>query len=257
VVADFASDNGVCWPSQATIARKACCSTRTVQRKIKQLEDLGYLEIKRKIIKLNLKKNSYRIRLERDPDPVPEMHIGDNLSSISETPNLADFGIATAPVFSGLQSINPVAKTGQNQIGDKLSLISLTGDIDDNLSPKLSTSTTICRNDSDNLSPKLPTYTTDCRHIHDTAVSYEPSGSTTTTNIYILPDPWFPDSETVNLLHDNSVPTGYIDDYLEEFCLYWRKEKSKKSHSAWNSRFYSQCLEQYQKFPHKFSVAMS
>ena len=43
-LADFADDNGVCWPSMETIAEKACMSERNARRVVRKLESEGYLE---------------------------------------------------------------------------------------------------------------------------------------------------------------------------------------------------------------------
>lgn len=45
VLADQASDEGVCWPKLETLARKTRDSVRTVQRNIKFLEDAGLIQI--------------------------------------------------------------------------------------------------------------------------------------------------------------------------------------------------------------------
>jgi hypothetical protein len=42
-LADFADDRGVCWPSMASVGRKARMSERNARRVIRSLEDAGYL----------------------------------------------------------------------------------------------------------------------------------------------------------------------------------------------------------------------
>lgn len=42
-MADIADDNGVCWPSVATIAERSCMSDRNARRIIRKLEDEGWL----------------------------------------------------------------------------------------------------------------------------------------------------------------------------------------------------------------------
>jgi len=47
-LADQANDNGVCWPSQKTMAAQCECNRATVNRHIKKLEDKGFLEVMRR-----------------------------------------------------------------------------------------------------------------------------------------------------------------------------------------------------------------
>lgn len=44
-LADWANDEGVCWPSVPSIAQKCRTSERTVQRIIRQMQDAGFLEV--------------------------------------------------------------------------------------------------------------------------------------------------------------------------------------------------------------------
>lgn len=45
VLADHASDEGVCWPSQTTIARRAGCSVEHVRLTVKQMLADGFIKI--------------------------------------------------------------------------------------------------------------------------------------------------------------------------------------------------------------------
>jgi hypothetical protein len=42
-LADNANDEGVCWPSIASIAKRTCLSERAVRNAVRQLEEMGYL----------------------------------------------------------------------------------------------------------------------------------------------------------------------------------------------------------------------
>ncbi|HZK06447.1 MAG TPA: helix-turn-helix domain-containing protein, partial [Actinomycetaceae bacterium] len=42
-LADFADEDGTCWPSQATLARRARVGVRTLRTHVKRLEELGLL----------------------------------------------------------------------------------------------------------------------------------------------------------------------------------------------------------------------
>ena len=46
-LADWAGDDGVCWPKQESIAKKARCSVEHVRRVTRRLESDGFLEITR------------------------------------------------------------------------------------------------------------------------------------------------------------------------------------------------------------------
>jgi Mn-dependent DtxR family transcriptional regulator len=52
VISTFCNTNRTCYPSIATIADLCDVSTRTVDRKLKELKDKGYLHRNGKIIKL-------------------------------------------------------------------------------------------------------------------------------------------------------------------------------------------------------------
>jgi DNA-binding transcriptional regulator YhcF (GntR family) len=47
-LADWANDEGICWPAIDSIAEKCRISSRTAQRIIKELEELGALKVSRK-----------------------------------------------------------------------------------------------------------------------------------------------------------------------------------------------------------------
>lgn len=44
-LADWANDEGMCWPKQASIAQKARCSVEHVRRVTKRMQEDGYLQI--------------------------------------------------------------------------------------------------------------------------------------------------------------------------------------------------------------------
>ncbi len=68
-LADIADDQGFCWPSNRTLAEKCCTSERTVQRMLKQFEDLGLITIERRFTEAGRQtSNGYRLALGRTPD---------------------------------------------------------------------------------------------------------------------------------------------------------------------------------------------
>ena len=61
VLADHANDDGYCWPSHTTIARKVNISRRSVIRIINTLEAGGYLERNPRYIQNKRKSNGYQL----------------------------------------------------------------------------------------------------------------------------------------------------------------------------------------------------
>jgi hypothetical protein len=63
-LADAADDEGICWPSVATIAVKACVSTRTVQRVIQTLIKRQMLSVEQRYRSNgSCSSNGYRLSL--------------------------------------------------------------------------------------------------------------------------------------------------------------------------------------------------
>ena len=82
-LADAADDQGVCWPSVPTLARKCCTSTRTVQRILGELVEAGLLRAEPRFRKdRSSSSNRYCLALEG----------GDNLSG---APDVGDRGPLT------------------------------------------------------------------------------------------------------------------------------------------------------------------
>ena len=77
-LADAADDEGVCWPSVATLARKSCVSKRTVQRTLQALIDAELLHAEARF-RGDHSRSSNRYRLA--------MEGGDNLSRAPDSPD--------------------------------------------------------------------------------------------------------------------------------------------------------------------------
>ncbi len=70
-LADNANEDGVCWPSISTIARKSCLTDRCVQRAIRELVSAGIVTIREK----SGHSNSYKLTPERgSPLPPKDVH---------------------------------------------------------------------------------------------------------------------------------------------------------------------------------------
>lgn len=79
-LADNANEDGNCWPSIATIARKSCLTQRCVQKAIREMVKAGIISIREK----SGHSNSYKLTPERgsplppkDVHPTPERGTGD------------------------------------------------------------------------------------------------------------------------------------------------------------------------------------
>ena len=65
-LADAANDEGVCWPSQAEIGRKARLKDRAVRNQIRSLEAAGLLSVSRRATPQGRKTNVYRLNVGCD-----------------------------------------------------------------------------------------------------------------------------------------------------------------------------------------------
>ena len=65
-LADAANDDGVCWPSQAEIGRKARLKDRAVRNQIRSLEAAGLLSVSRRATPQGRKTNVYRLNIGCD-----------------------------------------------------------------------------------------------------------------------------------------------------------------------------------------------
>ena len=93
-LADAADDQGVCWPSVPTLARKCCISTRTVQRILGELVEADILRSEPRFRK-DRSRSSNRYCLAREG--------GDNLSG---APDMGDRGPLT-PVTGPRDGVSP------------------------------------------------------------------------------------------------------------------------------------------------------
>jgi hypothetical protein len=67
-LADIADDQGVCWPSHKTLARKCTLSDRTLRRVLTLLQSQQLLEVASRVRKDGSHaSNSYRLAVDMDP----------------------------------------------------------------------------------------------------------------------------------------------------------------------------------------------
>ena len=96
-LADFADDDGVCWPSQTRLARKMRASVETVRRITRRMEDDGWLTIEAPSAGRG---HSARYRLTLASPETPTMRGGSG-----EAPEVAE----TPTPARGIEPRNPLA----------------------------------------------------------------------------------------------------------------------------------------------------
>lgn len=121
-LADHANDQGVCWPSQKTLAARARCSERTVKRIIAHLKSEGFIDVRQRW-KADSTPNSncYVLKFpqagvgdKQTPTLVTHVTVGDKSSEVgdktiwvgdSSWPQVGDTAMAHKP--SGNHKIEP------------------------------------------------------------------------------------------------------------------------------------------------------
>jgi len=122
-LADFANDEGICWPSLKTVSRKARISERQTGRVIASLKKKGYLSIQHRLTgEATYTSNLYVITpVTLTPPP------GDNLSPPGDTHDTTPGDIAVTPpgdiAMANKSSVNhqvkPLKKDGAFSKGEK------------------------------------------------------------------------------------------------------------------------------------------
>jgi predicted transcriptional regulator len=80
-LADYADDDGVCWPKQGTVAIKTGVTRQTVNQKMKQMEESGLLEKKDgKTILLPVKEADRKVRLPDRSVKETDSHLNHQLT---------------------------------------------------------------------------------------------------------------------------------------------------------------------------------
>ena len=70
-LADAADDDGLCWPSQAVLARKARISERSARRHIEFLREAGLVDVETRSSLKGRRSNLYRLNVGADYERVP------------------------------------------------------------------------------------------------------------------------------------------------------------------------------------------
>lgn len=237
---------------QIDIAEKADISVRSVQRRLKNLQAVGVVEIFTKQLAREKRVNTYKLNIEQVFDLTGKEKIGDNLSPIVEK------GVDNSgPVEGEGDKLSPILE----EIGDTavscISEINTTncrlsqeiGDTAVSCIPKINT--TNCRV-SPEIGDKLSCISEDRRQssvayieeIGDTAVSYgnnylQYNTNTNTTQSSSMVDmaiDWFPSKSILNSIKDQDP--GYIEFCLGTFRAYWLSHpKRRQSQGRFDSHF--------------------
>lgn len=140
-LADQANDQGLCWPSQETIASKARCSLRSVKRAVNSLRNAGLLEVEhrgREGFSKGRKSNIYRLNVGAEISAKSELRANlalsedapvDNFDEIGTfpcdsnkgpdwhiNPDSADLGATGGPLIGGTRFKEPKLKTIPNHL---------------------------------------------------------------------------------------------------------------------------------------------
>lgn len=112
LMANYADENDRCYPSQATLARQAGLSEKTIQRTIEKLEELGFVETLRK--GSGNKSSLYRLVFEGGQNVTP-----DNLSgSQNDHPNQSNCPLRVVKLST--QGGQNVHRSYQDTINDPI-----------------------------------------------------------------------------------------------------------------------------------------
>lgn len=99
--ADFADDEGTCWPSQARLADKARCTVENVRLTTRQLEEQGLIEL----VEKSNGRGSHKYRVNTPVSQPPKI-FGPPKSQGGDSPNLK----GVTPQNSFLRTINEPSK---------------------------------------------------------------------------------------------------------------------------------------------------
>jgi len=266
-MADHADDRGVCWPGISLLAEKSGISTRTVKRKIKQLEELGVLTKSSRCHGYNKTTNMYRLHVDQLFD-LSEGHSWQRLeakslslpmvSSCFSSDKLSPLKTArsekTSPLVteklcpsdhklinlaaSGCSSsdkVSPLKCTGSS---DSLSLLNIggSGDSSDKMAPSVVTQ--LCP-------PNHQLITNiDNRDIYITYSTADP------VDMVDMSPSWRPSRSAFDMLEQfNKFSHGFIAGCIPAFVLYWmgRQDKIRQKQASFDALFIKHARVNYRK----------
>ncbi|MGI0120105.1 DnaT-like ssDNA-binding domain-containing protein [Zooshikella sp. RANM57] len=247
VLAYQADDEGVCWPSMSTIARRASCSIRTVRRHIRLLEEMQLLTSKsRGRSNGSRSSNEYQLVVgktlvgsENSPDFELEPEAEQNSACSSENPD------SNTPVNLTEAKSSP----GHNLVRGTRSQVSGPEQSLEYISNTKTTRT--CENQTQSGQPENQQRVNqnserDPREhpIFQRGKQHDQNPSPKRSAGEPITDGWQPDWQTLEAkLHRAGIPRQFAEDQLDEFVMYWLGEG--KQHPSWDAKFLTHLKRQY------------
>lgn len=120
-LANYADDDGICWPSQARIARETEQSVDSIQRRLRDLESAGLIERQRRNGRYGARiTDRYHLRMGPGPQSADSGHGSGKKCSLSRRAN------EPKPQLCGLDidepSIEPSIKQSMHELDEKTGL---------------------------------------------------------------------------------------------------------------------------------------
>ncbi|MBU2713694.1 DnaT-like ssDNA-binding domain-containing protein [Zooshikella harenae] len=243
-LADQANDEGVCWPSMSTIAKKTSCSTTTARRHIQLLEKMQLLiSTNRERSNGSCSSNQYQLFIGKEPvNPDDSPKSDPESGSDQKSDGLPAKSSSEAP--ANLRG----AKSSPLQF-DRGTLSPVTGP-----EPPIETTTTASAREAENRSPKVkqkkPERDPREHPIFQRGKNQDQNPEPPVKNKpgKSMTDDWEPDWERVQA---SSVRAGIDPVFatlcVDEFVLYWSARPEVK-HPCWTARFIQHLIDQWPRY---------
>ncbi|MDP2141315.1 MAG: DnaT-like ssDNA-binding domain-containing protein [Gammaproteobacteria bacterium] len=217
-MAERADDHGICFPSQADLQQKTCIPLRSLKRKMSALKDLNVFSVITKQVQTNLRRNSYRLRLEESFDllearTVVSENNGAKLAPSLDSPEAQD-GATVAPLNSA--NLAPSSEQWCHSSGTHNGATQVAHEPPSNHQLKPISSNTY---DADVFSSQVPNRA-----------------------MVKMTKDWKPSEQVLELItNTRGVPRTFCEDAIPEFTLYHRG--AVKSAGAHDAAFLRQCVK--------------
>ncbi|MBU2708950.1 helix-turn-helix domain-containing protein [Zooshikella marina] len=224
-LADNANDEGYCWPSMDTIAKKSSMSKSTARRHIKSLETLGLLTKKIRVKTNGANGTNYFLlhvgAKPKEPEPGKEPltpKTEQNEGCQIEPPTTIGVPPSDTPITEGVSKL--CKGEGVRAVTPKPSIES-----------PITTTTTSAREEND---PALEIF-----NRGEPPPKKNPVAKPMT-------DDWEPDWPLLEAkLIRAGIPKQFASEQRDEFVLYWVGEG--KQHPSWDAKFFNHLRHQYRR----------